>query len=46
MKRILVLLTVAQHQRLWLLAKHQGNSVAALVRQAVEEYLSRQEAAR
>lgn len=46
MKQLLLRLTVAQHQRLWLLAQHQGNSIAALVRIAIEEYLARQEAAR
>ena len=46
MKQLLIRLTVAQHERLWLLAKHQGNSIVALVRIAIDEYLSRHEATR
>jgi predicted DNA-binding protein len=42
MRRTLILLTEAQHERLAELAKRRGNSLAALVRQAVEEYLRRE----
>jgi predicted DNA-binding protein len=43
MKRTLVLLTEEQHRRLTEMAKRQGNSMAALIRAAIDAFLKEKE---